>query len=95
MNNGEIVTGNWVGRFNVVAFTTLMTLVIHRYGLVATAALLFVDNVITDVPLTTDLWRVVVHPDGADAVAGARAPGLRVLRGPSRGEPLFGQVVSD
>ena len=51
----QILTGDWIGRFNVVAFTTLITVVIHRYGLVAAATLLFVDNVITDIPLTPDL----------------------------------------
>ena len=31
-----------------MAFTTLITVVIHRYGLVAAASLLFVDNIVAD-----------------------------------------------
>ena len=94
MNNGEIVTGNWVGRFNVIAFTTLMTLVIHRYGLVATAALLFVDNVITDMPLTTNLslWWSTPTVLTLALVFGLLGFAYYAARG---GEPLFGQVVPD
>ena len=94
MNNGEIVTGNWVGRFNVVAFTTLLTLVIHRYGLVAAAALLFVDNVITDVPLTTNLslWWSTPTVLTLALVFGLLGFAYYAARG---GEALFGQVVPD
>ena len=94
MNNGQIVTGDWVGRFNVVAFTTLFTLVVHRYGLVATAGLLFVDNVITDIPLTTDLsvWWSTPTLLTLSLVLGLVAFAYYAARG---GEPLFGQVVPD
>ena len=94
MNNGQIVTGDWVGRFNVVAFTTLITLVIHRYGLVAAAALLFVDNVVTDIPLTTDLssWWSTPTVLTLSVVFALVAFAYYAARG---GEPLFGQVVPD
>src|SRR6185295_7997854 len=55
MNNGSAISGTWIDTFNVVAFTALITFVIHRFGLLAAATLLFVDNIVTDVPLTTDL----------------------------------------
>ena len=94
MNNGQIVTGDWVGRFNVVAFTTLITLVIHRYGLVSAAALLFVDNVVTDIPLTTDLslWWSTPTVLTLSVVFALVAFAYYAARG---GEPLFGQVVPD
>ena len=94
INNGQIVTGDWVGRFNVVAFTTLFTLVVHRYGLVATAALLFVDNVVHDIPLTTDLslWWSAPTVLTLSVVFALVAFAYYAARG---GEPLFGQVVPD
>jgi hypothetical protein len=94
MNNAQIVSGNWVARFNVVAFTAMITLVIHRYGLIAAAALLFVDNVVTDIPLTTDLsaWWAPATVLTVGMVLGLLAFAYRAARG---GEPLFGQVVPD
>ena len=94
MNSGQILTGNWVDRFNVVAFTAFFTLVTHRYGLVAAAALLFVDNVMSDTPLTTDLsvWWSAPTVLTLALVLGLVAFAYRAARG---GEPLFGQVVPD
>ena len=69
-------------------------MVIHRYGLVAAAALLFVDNVITDVPLTTDLgvWWSAPTVLTLSVVLGLLGFAYYAARA---GEPLFGQVVSD
>jgi hypothetical protein len=94
LNSGQILTGNWVDRFNVVAFTGFFTLVTHRYGLVAAAALLFVDNVMSDTPLTTDLsvWWSAPTVLTLALVLGLVAFAYRAARG---GEPLFGQVVPD
>ena len=94
LNTGQILTGSWVDRYNVVAFTTLITIVIHRYGLVAAAALLFVDNIVTDIPLTTDLsvWWSAPTVLTLALVLGLVAFAYRAARG---GEPLFGQVVPD
>jgi len=94
LNTGQILTGSWVDRYNVVAFTTLITIVIHRYGLVAAAALLFVDNVVTDTPLTTDLsaWWSTPTVLTLALVLGLVGFAYRAARG---GEPLFGQVVPD
>jgi len=94
MNTGQILTGNWVERFNVVAFTTLMTVVTHRYGLVATAALLFLDNIMSDIPLTTDLsaWWSTPTVLTLSLVLGLVAFAYYAARG---GEPLFGHVVPD
>jgi hypothetical protein len=94
LNNGQILTGNWVDRFNVVAFTTLIVLVIHRFGLIAAAALLFVDNMIAGVPLTTDLsvWWATPTLLTVPLVCGLAAFAYYAARG---GEPLFGQVVPD
>jgi hypothetical protein len=94
LNNGQILTGDWIGRFNVIAFTTLITVVIHRFGLVAAAALLFVDNVITDIPLTTDLgaWWSTPTVLTVALVLGLVAFAYYAARA---GEPLFGNVVGD
>ena len=94
INNAQIVSGNWVGRFNVVAFTVLMTLVVHRFGLIAAAALLFVDNVIHDIPMTTDLsvWWSTPTVLTVSLVIALAAFAYYAARG---GEPLFGQVVPD
>src|SRR4029077_8482929 len=94
LNPGQILTGDWVQRFNIVAFTTLITVVIHRYGLVAAAALLFVDNVVADIPLTTDLsvWWSTPTVLTLSLVLGLVAFAYYAARGR---EPLFGQVVAD
>jgi hypothetical protein len=94
LNNAQIVTGDWVGRFNVVAFTTLIAVVIHRYGLVAAATLLFVDNVITDVPLTTDMsvWWSSTTVLTLSLLLGLLGFAYYAARA---GQPLFGQVVGD
>jgi len=94
MNSGQILTGTWVDRFNVVAFTTLFTLVTHRYGLIAAAALLFVDNLMSDTPLTTDLsaWWATPTLLTIPLVLGLVAFAYRASRG---SEPLFGQGVPD
>ncbi|HEV8394731.1 MAG TPA: serine/threonine-protein kinase [Vicinamibacterales bacterium] len=94
LNAGQVLTGNWVERFNAVAFTALITFVIHRYGLVAAAALLFVDNIVADTPLTTDLsvWWSTPTVLTLPLVLGLVAFAYYAARG---GEPLFGQVVPD
>ena len=94
LNNAQILTGDWIGRFNVVAFTTLISFVIHRYGLIAAATLLFVDNVITDVPLTTDLgvWWSSPTVLTVSFVLGLLGFAYYSARA---GEPLFGNVVGD
>ena len=55
LNNGSFISGNWFDRFNNLGFTLLLTFVLHRFGLLATATALFVDNTMTSVPLTTNL----------------------------------------
>ncbi|HET9271008.1 MAG TPA: serine/threonine-protein kinase [Vicinamibacterales bacterium] len=94
LNGGQILTGNWVERYNVIVFTALITIVIHRFGLVAAAAMLFVDNVISDMPLTPDLsvWWSTPTVLTLGLVTGLVAFAFYASRG---GEPLFGQVVPD
>jgi serine/threonine-protein kinase len=94
MNNGQILIGDWIGRFNVVSFTALMTLVIHRYGLIAGATVLFVDNLISDMPLTTDLgaWWSAPTVLTLSLVLGLVGFAYYSARA---GEPLFGNVVGD
>jgi hypothetical protein len=94
MNNGQAITGTWVDSFNVAAFTTLVTVVIHRFGLLATAMLLFVDNVITGVPLTTDLsaWWSTPTLLTISLLISLVAFTYYAARA---GEPLFGNVLAD
>jgi hypothetical protein len=94
LNNGSFISGNWIDRFNNLTFTLLLTFVLHRFGLLATAMTLFVDNIMTSVPLTTNLPAWWAGPTiatlamlialGAFAYAAARA-----------GQPLFGQLLED
>jgi hypothetical protein len=85
---------NWFDRFNNLGFTLLLTVVIHRFGLLATAMTLFVDNIVTGVPITTDLsawWSTPMIASilmligvGWFAYVAARA-----------GQPLFGLLLED
>jgi serine/threonine-protein kinase len=94
MNGGQVISGTWVDRFNVVAFTTLLTFVIHRFGLLAAATVLFVDNVVTDVPWTTDLsaWWSTPTLLTMSLMIGLVSFAFYAAR---RGEPLFGNVLAD
>ncbi len=55
LNSGSFISGNWFDRFNNLGFTVLLTFVLHRFGLLATATTLFVENIMNSVPLTTNL----------------------------------------
>jgi len=94
MNGGQVISGTWVDRFNVVAFTTLLTFVVHRFGLLAAAMVLFVDNVVTDVPWTTDLsvWWATPTLLTASLLIGLVSVAYYAAR---RGEPLFGSVLAE
>jgi hypothetical protein len=91
-NTGQILTGNWVERFNVVAFTDA-----HHYRhpplrAGGRRALLFVDNIMADMPLTTDLsvwWST--RPSDAGLVFGL--VGVCLSTPPGAANRCFGQVV--
>jgi predicted Ser/Thr protein kinase len=94
LNGGTVISGNWFDRFNNLGFTLLLTLVLHRFGLLATATTLFVDNIVTDVPITTNLAAWWSAPMIASllmliAVAWLAYSAARA------GQPLFGQVLDD
>jgi len=94
MNGGSLISGNWFDRFNNVGFTLLITFVLHRFGLLATAMTLFVDNIVTDVPLTTNLaawWSapMITSLTMLIAVASLAYVAARV------GQPLFGQLLEE
>jgi hypothetical protein len=55
MDGGSVIAGSWLDTYSGLAFATLITVVIHRFGLLAAAMTVFVDNVVTDIPLTTHL----------------------------------------
>jgi serine/threonine-protein kinase len=94
MNSGTIISGNWFDRFNNVGFTLLLTFVIHRFGLLATATTLFVDNIMTDTPLTTNLAAWWSAPMIASLVFLSAVAWLAYCAARA-GQPLFGQVLED
>jgi hypothetical protein len=94
MNNGSVISGSWMDTFNSVAFTVLMALVIHRFGLLAMATTLFVDNIVTNPPLTTNLsawWSTPTTCSVALLIALA-CFAYTAARG---GQPLFGTMLPD
>jgi hypothetical protein len=94
LNNGQIVTGTWIDRFNAVAFTLLISLVMHRFGIVATTMLLFADNVVSGRAADYRLDRVVVD---ATILAAVMSVGLVSFAycAARAGEPLFGKVLAE
>ena len=82
MNNGSFISGNWFDRFNNLGFTLLLTFVLHRFGLLATATALFVDNTMTSVPLTTNLAAWWSGPMIASLIMLIAIGWLAVLGGP-------------
>jgi len=94
MNSGTFISGNWFDRFNNFGFTLLLTVVLHRFGLLATATTLFVDNIVTDVPITTNLsawWSAPMIASFLMLIAVA----WLAYSAARAGQPLFGQVLDD
>jgi len=94
MNGGSIISGNWLDRFNNVAFTLLITFVIHRFGLLAIAMTLFVENLLKDVPLTTNLGAWWSTPMIASLVMLIAVAWLAYAAARA-GQPLFGQLLEE
>jgi hypothetical protein len=94
MNSGSIISGNWFDRFNSFWFTLLLTFVIHRFGLLATATALFVDNIVIDTPVTTSLSAWWSTPMIASLVMLSAVAWL-AYSAARAGQPLFGQLLED
>ena len=94
LNNGSFISGSWFDRFNNLGFTLLLTFVLHRFGLLATATMLFVDNTMTSVPLTTNLAAWWSGPMIASLVM-LIAIGWLAYSAARSGQPLFGQLLED
>jgi serine/threonine-protein kinase len=94
MNGGTIISGNWFDRFNNVALTLLIAFVIHRFGLLAMAMTLFVDNIVADVPLTTNLTVWWSAPMVASLVM-LIAVACLAYAAARTGQPLFGQLLEE
>src|SRR5215467_1293826 len=94
MNGGTVISGNWFDRFNNVAFTLLLTFVIHRFGLLATAVVLFVDNIMIDTPLTTNVAAWWSAPMIGSLIL-LSAVGWLSYFAARAGQPLLGQVLED
>jgi O-antigen/teichoic acid export membrane protein len=94
MNSGSFISGNWFDRFNNFGFTLLITLVMHRFGLLAMAMTLFVDNIVTDVPLTANLAAWWSAPMIASCVMLIAVAWLAYAAARA-GQPLFGQLLEE
>jgi len=94
LNNGTVISGNWFDRFNNVTFTLLLTLVLHRFGLLATATTLFVDNVVSDVPIPADLSAWWSGPMIASLLM-LIAVACFAYFAARAGQPLFGRLLED
>jgi hypothetical protein len=94
MNGGTVISGNWFDRFNNVGFTLLLTFVVHRFGLLAMAMTLFVDNIVADVPLTTNLGAWWSTPMIASLVMLIAVAWLAYAAARA-GQPLFGQLLEE
>jgi hypothetical protein len=94
LNGGTIISGNWFDRFNNLAFTLLLTFVLQRFGLLATATTLFVDNIVSGVPLTTDLSAWWSAPMIASLLM-LMAVACFAYFAARAGQPLFGQLLED
>ena len=94
MNRGTVISGNWFDRYNNVGFTLLVTFVMHRFGLLATATTMFVDNIFIDTPLTTNLAAWWSAPMIASLILLSAAAWF-AYSAARVGQPLFGQVLED
>jgi O-antigen/teichoic acid export membrane protein len=94
MNGGTFISGNWFDRYNNLGFTLLITFALQRFGLLATAMTLFVDNIMSDTPLTTNLAAWWSTPMIASLVLLGVVAWL-AYSAARMGQPLFGQVLED
>lgn len=94
LNGGSVISGNWFDRFNNLGFTLLLTLVLHRFGLLATATTLFVDNIVTAVPTTTNLSAWWSGPMIASLLMMLAVAGFAYFAARA-GQPLFGQLLEE
>jgi hypothetical protein len=94
LNGGSVISGNWLDRFNNVAFTLLLTFTLHRYGLLATATAFFVENIVADAPLTTDLTAWWSTPMIASLLM-LIAVAVFAYSAARAGQPLFGRLLED
>ena len=93
-NGGNAISGTWIDSYNTVAFTFVMAYVIHRFGLLAMATTLFIDNIVADAPLTTDLsvWWSTPTTLTVVLVTGMVCFAYYAARA---GQPLFGRVLEE
>jgi len=94
MNGGSVLSGTWMDTFNNIAFTVFLTIVIQRFGLLAMATALFVDNIVTSVPMTTNLsaWWSTPTTLSVAMLIGLTGFAYRAARAR---QPLFGPVFGD
>jgi hypothetical protein len=92
-NNASAVTGGWVEFVFVFAVIAASTAVLFRYGLLALAVALFVDDVTTAVPMTPHLsaWWAGGSNLTMLALAAIAMFGFYASRA---GQPLFGAVLT-
>ena len=92
-NGGTAVSGGWVELLFVFAVIAASTVVLFRYGLLALAIALLIDDVATSIPLTPHLsaWWAGASTLTLMALAAMAAFGFYASRA---GQPLFGAILT-
>jgi hypothetical protein len=93
-NNGSAVSGTWTDTLNGSLLVALMTVAIYRSGLVAAATALFVWNIASSLPLTTNLsaWWSTPTTLSIGLLIGLACFAYCAARA---GQPLFGTIIND
>ena len=91
-NNAAAVSGGWV-EFVYVLCVIGASMVLFRYGLLPLAIALFIDNAVTDIPLTPHLsaWWAGASTLTLIAFLALAAFGFYASRA---GQPLFGAILT-
>jgi hypothetical protein len=93
VNRGSAVSGSWMDTLHVVAFVVLWTVAI-RFRLLAIATGVFASNLMTNIPITTNLsawWATPTLLTLALLIALA----CLAYSGARAGQPLFGRLLPD
>jgi len=93
-NNGSAVSGSWMDTLNGSILVALMTVAIYRSGLVAAATALFVTNIASGTPMTTNLsaWWSTPTTLSIGLLIGLACFAYCAARA---GQPLFGTIINE
>ncbi|HET7618720.1 MAG TPA: serine/threonine-protein kinase [Vicinamibacterales bacterium] len=93
-NNGRFVSGGWTDFMFGLAVVAILSITVFRFGLLTLAVAIFVDGIVSTVPLSPSpsAWWAMPGNIALLMVAGLIAFGFYAAR---TGEPLFGREVFD